>query len=283
MLKWNRYATIWLVISITLTLIGVANPIFVLNENQILYYFSAAAQVIAAIYGLTVTGYIFFRNELDRKSSDDESLEEITSYLKSNYHSEIKYISISAMLSIVLSLCVILSEFYSIRGIVIASINFASSLVVIVLAMVANFVINILNPNSFEEISKKIKTETDYGGSNEKGSLEEFLKHYNAIEDILEKYGNAISNERIQTTFDPTAIKYKRTIAKAQLVRILYQAEKIHEDLRDRLIKLISFRNALIHGRELNVTKGDIDGISAIHEDLNQALNTRQLLNDGKA
>jgi hypothetical protein len=45
-----------------------------LDENQILYLFSISAQVIAAIYGLTLTGFIFLRNELSREEFEDETL-----------------------------------------------------------------------------------------------------------------------------------------------------------------------------------------------------------------
>ncbi|MEX8493217.1 hypothetical protein, partial [Sphaerotilus sp.] len=46
---------------------GLNTRIFYLNENQILYIYSTSAQVIAGIYGLTLTGFIFYRNELSRE------------------------------------------------------------------------------------------------------------------------------------------------------------------------------------------------------------------------
>lgn len=77
-----KYFLLWLSMCVMSILILIFVPIIFINESQILYLFSSAAQVIAAIYGLIVTGYIFFRNELDKKVLEDESLDEIVSYLK---------------------------------------------------------------------------------------------------------------------------------------------------------------------------------------------------------
>jgi hypothetical protein len=41
---------------------GLVSSLFKLNENQILYLFSTSAQVLAGIYGLTLTGFIVSRH-----------------------------------------------------------------------------------------------------------------------------------------------------------------------------------------------------------------------------
>ena len=35
-------------------------PLFLLNENQLLYLFSSMAQIIGGVFGLTLTAYVFF-------------------------------------------------------------------------------------------------------------------------------------------------------------------------------------------------------------------------------
>jgi hypothetical protein len=54
---------------------GAISGMFRLNENQILYLVSTSSQVLAGIYGLTLTGFIFFRNELSREEQEDETLQ----------------------------------------------------------------------------------------------------------------------------------------------------------------------------------------------------------------
>ena len=49
------------------TYISLIHPIALMNENQILYIFSTSAQVVAGIFGLTISGFIFLRSELDRQ------------------------------------------------------------------------------------------------------------------------------------------------------------------------------------------------------------------------
>lgn len=34
-------------------------PLFILNENQLLYLFSSMAQIIGGVFGLTLTAYVF--------------------------------------------------------------------------------------------------------------------------------------------------------------------------------------------------------------------------------
>lgn len=62
--------------------VGLHSPALTLNENQVLYLFSTSAQVIAAIYGLTLIGFLFFRNELNREATKDETLTEAIDQLK---------------------------------------------------------------------------------------------------------------------------------------------------------------------------------------------------------
>lgn len=85
----GRNLKIWLALTAISIILYLIKPLFGLNENQILYLFSSASQVIAAIFGLIITGYIFLRNELDRKADKDETLEEVILLLKSEYFDSI--------------------------------------------------------------------------------------------------------------------------------------------------------------------------------------------------
>src|SRR3546814_11451832 len=66
----------FIILAVITSYVGTKNPILTLNENQILYLFSTSAQVLAGVYGLTLTGFIFFRNELSREELEDETLVE---------------------------------------------------------------------------------------------------------------------------------------------------------------------------------------------------------------
>jgi hypothetical protein len=226
-------------------------PIFHLDENQILYLFSSASQVIAAIYGLIITGYIFLRNELDRKADKDESYEEIVLILKNDYFSSILNISLVTFLSIGSCFLVIVDATSTNKTLLDIFINISISVIFSELLLIISFVIQILNPKNIEIASDKLRLKSIKDEIGEKGSLEDFLKYYNRIEYILTKYGTAISNPELR---DYESVKNKR-IPYTKLVYFLFNDSRINLLLKNDLIDLISFRNSLIHGTNLFITK----------------------------
>ncbi|WP_146185111.1 hypothetical protein [Flavobacterium pallidum] len=258
---------IWSSFSVLSLVIGLLSPFFILNENQVLYLFSSASQVIAAIYGLIITGYIFLRNELDRKADKDDSFEEIVELLKSEYFGSIINISVTTIFGISACFLVIVDEIQN-NFILTILINISVATIITVLLLVIFFVIKILNPNSLKIASNRLRNFTANDSSNERGSLENFLTSYNEIEYILEKYGTAFSKN------DNSDFQYqnRRKIAKTKLVYILFNEEKITSSLKDNLIKLITLRNGLIHGTNLFVSTNDVLFSQIVLEDLKSAL-----------
>ena len=82
------------------SLLGYLRPVLTLNENQILYLYSTTAQVLSAIYGLTLTGFIFFRNELSREEFGDESLEQAVEVLKKRYFRVLLFVTLLSMFTV---------------------------------------------------------------------------------------------------------------------------------------------------------------------------------------
>ena len=238
-------------------------------KTKFFIYFSAAPQVIAAIYGLIVTGYIFLRNELDRKADKDESFEEIISLLKTEYFGSIVRISLVTLVSILLCFLVTVSEKIKNIEIVDILINISIPTIITELILIISFVIKILNPNSLERASNRLRGITTQNDLDNKGSLEDFLKNFNQIEYLLEKYGTVFSNTEFQ---DYDSIRRKR-IAKSKLVNILFKEGKIDSSLRNNLIELISFRNSLIHGTELFVSEKDVERSDYLLTKLKEILN----------
>lgn len=245
---------VWLILSFISITIYWIKPLFTLNENQILYLFSSASQVIAAIFGLIITGYIFLRNELDRKADKDETLEEIILLLKSEYFGSIIGISTTTIVSIALCFLTIVAETHDFRTLLSYLINISVATILTTLFIIVSFVIRILNPKSIEIASNKLRENTTQDKANESGSLEEFLKNFNQIDYILEKYGTTLLYSDI-TDYE-SAIR--KRVAKTKLVYILFNEQKIDNDLKNNLIELISLRNSLVHGTDLYVSVRDV-------------------------
>ena len=96
--------------SLVFVSIGLIKTAFPLKENQILYLYSASAQVLAGIYGLTLTGFIFFRNELSREEFNDDSLVDAVNRLKFRYFEMLMFITALTITSLLLSNLVISIE-----------------------------------------------------------------------------------------------------------------------------------------------------------------------------
>ncbi|MBC8786741.1 hypothetical protein [Pseudomonas fluorescens] len=230
----------------TTSYVGVSSPILILNENQILYLFSTSAQVLAGVYGLTLTGFIFFRNELSREEIEDETLVEAVESLKSRYFTLLLFVTLSSVVTLLLSNLAISYEGTGTSFSTII-INSAQSAFVMTLLAVTYFIFEVISPKRIERESRKLQSQVDPSREEaNKGSLEEFLKNYNQIEEIIAKYGSIY-----QTT---SSMKYinrpRRNVSNARLTEMLFRNEKISESLYGEIRALITLRNSIIHGAE---------------------------------
>lgn len=265
---------IWCLLSIVSLLFYYFYPLFILNEDQILYMFSSASQIIGALYGLIITGYIFLRTELEGKVDKDETYKEIIALMKTEYFRSIVIISIGAFASGILCFIVMGDESRKSGQFFNYLLNFSIPTIITTLIIIVLFVIKILNPRSLELASNKLRDITTRDNQNEKGSLEEFLRTYNKIEIILDKYG--VSLLSFNTNGSDSFINKK--VTRTKVVEILFKENKISLSLKNKLLKLISFRNSLIHGSSLVLSTGDVEFAEEILEQLESSLQQKQVI-----
>lgn len=264
----SLFGIAFIVMAVVTSYIGTKHPILTLNENQILYLFSTSAQVLAGIYGLTLTGFIFFRNELSREEFEDETLVEAVESLKSRYFTLLMFVTFSSVMSLLLSN---LAISYESTGTPLSRIiiNSAQSAFIITLLAVTYFIFEVISPKRIERESKKLQEQVDPEREEaEKGSLEDFLKNYNQIEELLGKFGS-----RYQTT---SVMEYssrpRRHMSNARLAEILFRNEQIEQSLYGELKSLITLRNSIIHGAEPVVSSRAVKNSSVILDELRKAL-----------
>lgn len=262
------FAVAFSVLAAISSYIGAGSPIFLLNENQVLYLFSTSAQVLAGVYGLTLTGFIFFRNELSREEFEDETLVEAIESLKSRYFTLLMFVTFSSVASLLLSnLAISYESAGTLLGTII--INSAQSAFIITLLAVTYFIYEVVSPKRIERESKKLQEQVDPEREDaEKGSLEEFLKNYNQIEAIIAKYGS-----RYQTV---STVEYssrpRRYISNSKMAEFLFRNGQIGESLYGELKALITLRNSIIHGAEPIVSTRVVRNSSIILDELRKAL-----------
>lgn len=248
----SYFTALFVALSIVSSIIGLGPLTTKLNENQVLYLFSTTGQVIAAIYGLTLTGFIFFRNELSREEFEDETLADAVEALKVRYFVLLAFITSLVILTILLSNLAIAREAAGATFGNALIINTGQSAFVTSLLAVAYFVFDVISPRRIEKASRRLQDEVDPTRSEQtKGSLEEFLTNYNQIETLL----NAGGAPYQQSTAMSADRGRPRHMSNTRLAEMLFRNERIDNQLFAHLRELITLRNSIIHGAEPIVSR----------------------------
>lgn len=260
---------VFLLISTIITsFVGLNSPLMILNENQIFYLYSTSAQVLAAIYGLTLTGFIFFRNELSREEFEDDTLTVAVESLKDRYFKILLFVTTLSIFTLVISNLVISSEGSEATLLNTILMNTAQSSFCINLLVIAYFIFDVIAPKRIERESKAIQQLVDpTPKTQDKGSLESFLTNFNQLESILQKYGQAYQS---QLEGDR---KLRKRISNVRLAEFILRAEKINQEFFGEIKSLIFLRNAIIHGAEPIVSKRVVALSERILKELAASLN----------
>lgn len=263
------FTSLFLLLAFGPTVIALSGYGLSLNENQILYLFSTSAQVIAAIYGLTLTGFIFFRNELSREESEDDTLADAVENLKARYFVLLVFITILVTASLLLANLAMSFEGSGEAHLNTLVINSGQAAFLTSLFAVAYFIFDVISPKRIERASQTLQNKVDPTlVERTRGSLEEFLRNYNQIEILLEKVGRPYEENA------PVAhVKgYSRRISNSRLAEILLRNERIDKSLFVGLRELITLRNSIIHGADPVVSQAMVDASMDVLEKLQSAL-----------
>lgn len=256
--------------SLVFVSIGLIKPAFTLNENQILYLYSASAQVLAGIYGLTLTGFIFFRNELSREEFNDDSLVDAVNRLKFRYFEMLMFITALTITSLLLSNLVISIESEKNQSLIAVLMNITQVSYVVTLGCIAYFIFDVIAPDRIKGASQDLQREVDPDLDNKrKGSLEEFLKNFNQVEYMLQEYGR-----KFQKNYNVNYNYYNniRKMSNPRLAEVILQAEKIDNKLFDELRQLITLRNSIVHGASPTVSAEMVSKSSEVLHELSKSL-----------
>ena len=250
------FVSLFLLLTLGTTAAALSGYAISLNETQIMYLFSTSAQVLAAIYGLTLTGFIFFRNELNREEFEDETLVDAVESLKARYFVLLVFITIFVTFTLLLSNLAIAYE--SSGGVRLNTliINAGQSAFLTSLSAVAYFIFDVISPKRVERASKSLQKKVDpviVGQS--QGNLVEFLRNYNEIQRLLENAGQVYQNS-VVSAYER---RNPRRLPNSRLTEILLRNERIDKQLSIRLRELITLRNAIIHGAEPVVSQAIVE------------------------
>jgi hypothetical protein len=217
-----------------------------INIDNYYWFFSAAAQAIAAFVALLLGGITLAYSMMDRLVDSDPTLWEVNLGIKQRYHKWLSLLAIVTGFAIILSLA---STFMNphhgwVReSLMLIAVEF--DLAAILGGIL--FVINIIDPNRYAREAKHELKEMERGKLAQKpvgAYFHEFIKFEQSIRDYLKAHD----------LYVPSQGAPKMTFSFREMVTALFQNEHISRTLRDEMLEVNKFRNLLFHGHVTDVT-----------------------------
>ena len=211
---------------------------------------STCSEVLAGLYGITLTGYIFFADRFKDTSEEDESLYDAVQALLLRYNHMAGFISLMCLICIILAEGIVLYGTNTLlsMGAYHFWVNETLLLCFCTFDLILYFVISVLDPHKVNRISSQKKSKISEDTS--AGNLEEFMAVWNEIEENLFSLRDELVS-RIR--FVPGSGKGKPQVV--QTLEVLRNYGKINHNLWRRLDKLRQYHNWSLHDGNMAVSQ----------------------------
>ncbi|MBQ8519766.1 MAG: hypothetical protein IJ455_09235 [Agathobacter sp.] len=268
-IKLHPSGLIWMGIGLVLVvtqnyIIGLCfSPVEIFSMESMAQVLGTSAEVVAGLYGLTLTGYIFFQDRLQQKADNDDLLEDIITLLKKRYHNMVLILSGICFAVILVAFNFIIyqpdsgifpMQFYYFWG--------YEALFLVFLALVFNiyFIITVVDPDKIPRASLQYKQKLSNSDA-ELGSLQGFLQDYEDIEQLLIKKSEGIAVSHLGT--NPwKALKHLNGKEKLEIRKI------VSDPLLINLSKLSQYYSYMVFSQEMTVTKEMCDLAKKVKQEL---------------
>lgn len=268
--KLSRYPyLIGLIISICLSaliqlfaILDCFFPLITYEVDAVSSVMSTCSEVLAGLYGITLTGYIFFADRFQDTSSSDESLYDAVQALLIRYNHMAGFISVLCLLCIVMAESIVL---YSSNALLPGFlyrlwVNETLLLSVCTFEFILYFVISVLDPHKVNRISSQ--TREKLSEDKTQGDAEEFMAVWGEIEKNL----YALRDELIsQMRFIP-GVRGKPQLV--QTLETLRNYGRINHGLWRKLEKLRKYHNLSLHDINAAVSQEMCDLASEVLKEL---------------
>ena len=225
-------------------------PLLEYTPDAVSSVMSTCSEVLAGLYGITLTGYIFFADRFKDTSRDDESLYDAVQALL------IRYNHLAGFISLMCLVCTVLAEgivLYGTNTLLPAGvhrfwINETLLMCFCTFDLILYFVISVLDPHKVERISNQKKSKISEDTVT--GDVEEFMAVWGEIEDNL----LALREELIsKIRFVPGASRNKPQTV--QTLELLRNYGRINMNLWRKLDKLRQYHNLSLHDVNMAVSQ----------------------------
>lgn len=235
-----------------------------LERDAVSSVMSTCSEVVAGLYGITLTGYIFFADRFQNTSKEDESLYDVVQALL------IRYNRMAGVISLLTLICIVIAE-----GIVLYGNNtlmpeklyrFLVDETLLLFFWSFNFilyfVISVLDPQKVDRISNQKRSKLS--DDKDLGSLQEFLADYSAIEKRL-----MTLMEKLLSSSLPIPGRGKRP-ASVYTLETLRNYSRISFSLWRKLEKLRQYYNLTLHDPNMTVTQEMCELAKEVLKDLEE-------------
>ena len=252
------------VVAQILIILDVLNPLIEFETDAVSSVMSTCSEVIAGMYGITLTGYIFFADRFQNMSRDDESLYDVVQALLIRYNRMAGIISLMSLIGIVLGEGIVLyggntllpdwlHRFWIDETLLFHFWTFD---------FILYFVISVLDPMKIDRISTQKKGKISDG--QELGDLQEFLTDYKAIEEQLLLLMEKLMNSALPI---PGRGKRPQTVYTLETLR---NYSRISFQLWRKLEQLRQYYNLTLHDTSMTVTQEMCDLAKEVLQDLEE-------------
>ncbi|MDG5852446.1 hypothetical protein [Clostridium beijerinckii] len=281
----NIYFIVLTILSIiSVIYILLKGPVILLDDNQILYIYSTSAQITAGLYGLTLTGFIFFESKLKDIVSENETYYDHIESLKKIYYRDISSIGLITIL--VILMCILSISLYKINFFQQLLINLILTLtivfVIIAIISIVYFSIKLLDPNKLSQIGKRIMMSIEESRSDkfvEKENIEanntqllEFVKNYKELELIILRLAKEFNN--LEYRNDTRGHKTKPIILEA--LKILNYNQIINAVDMEKIDMLRKYRNVIVNGKDFNIDANILRLLKTYNEAMKNIFEARE-------
>ncbi len=224
-------------------------PLMVYETDAVSSVMSTCSEVLAGLYGITLTGYIFFADRFQNTSKEDESLYDAVEALLLRYNHMAGFISLMCLACIVLAEGIVLYGGNTLLsgGLYRFWVNETLLLCFCTFDLILYFVISVLDPHKIKRISSQQKTKLSEDKT--AGDPEEFMSVWREIENNL----YALREELIaKMRFIPGA-KGKPQLV--QTLEVLRNYGRINHGLWRKLDTLRQYHNLSLHDLNMAVSQ----------------------------
>ena len=225
-------------------------PLITYDTDPVSSVMSTCSEVLAGLYGITLTGYIFFADRFKDTSEDDESLYDAVQALLIRYNHLAGFISLMCLICIVLAEGIVLYGTNTLlpQGLYRFWINETLLLCFCTFDLILYFVISVLDPHKVKRISSQKKAKISEDTTT--GDLEEFMAVWGEIEqNLLSLREDLIAQMR----FIPGASRSKPQLV--QTLEVLRNYGRINMNLWRKLDKLRQYHNLSLHDVNMAVSQ----------------------------